>query len=475
MKIYTKVVMQWRGDELVTVEEESFDYAGPVASAKGSDSGNQYYENLNRLYGMQADQAAELMGIARETVFPAYRDLVGQAQGYGSQANQEVAATRAAADSRAASGAAQQTLRDDLTSMGINPADARYVGAFANMGTQASAQEAAATTGARDRREQLGFARMQDAVSLGMGTPTQATSAANSAGNTAGTQLNAYNQQQSNQSNAVGNIVRAGVDLYGRGMADGGPVRGLRRAKGYVQRLAPGGIVGSMRNITPAAPPPSMPSASPVQQAIGPARTLSSAAGTQALGRGVSAAGDLTGSTYLSAAGKGIQSPGAVQPAIDAYRSAATQAVDGALPSAVPEAAAVSDAAATAVSDAAATAAAEGATEVAATDLAASAAGLETGAALGAAMPWVGGAMALYGIGNAAGWWADGGRVEPGAAGQTGEVDGPGGPKDDLIPAMLSDGEFVMPVGAVKFFGLDRLEKMRAKGLQYEKQLGIGG
>jgi hypothetical protein len=39
--------------------------------------------------------------------------------------------------------------------------------------------------------------------------------------------------------------------------------------------------------------------------------------------------------------------------------------------------------------------------------------------------------------------------------------------------AALSDGEFVMPVGAVKFYGIDRLEKMRQKGLAHEKQLGI--
>jgi hypothetical protein len=38
---------------------------------------------------------------------------------------------------------------------------------------------------------------------------------------------------------------------------------------------------------------------------------------------------------------------------------------------------------------------------------------------------------------------------------------------------LLSDGEFVMPVGAVKKFGLDRLEKMRQAGLEFEKTLGI--
>jgi len=66
-------------------------------------------------------------------------------------------------------------------------------------------------------------------------------------------------------------------------------------------------------------------------------------------------------------------------------------------------------------------------------------------------------------------------KVRPGSTTRMGgEVDGPGGPKDDRVPAMLSDGEFVMPIGAVKKFGLDKLEKMRQEGLQFEKQLGIG-
>ena len=56
---------------------------------------------------------------------------------------------------------------------------------------------------------------------------------------------------------------------------------------------------------------------------------------------------------------------------------------------------------------------------------------------------------------------------------QTGEVDGPGGPKDDEVMAALSDGEFVMPVGAVKYYGIKHLENMRQKGLAHEKQLGI--
>jgi hypothetical protein len=46
----------------------------------------------------------------------------------------------------------------------------------------------------------------------------------------------------------------------------------------------------------------------------------------------------------------------------------------------------------------------------------------------------------------------------------SGLVKGPGGPKDDKIPANLSNGEFVMSAGAVKKYGVGTLESMNAAG-----------
>lgn len=99
-------------------------------------------------------------------------------------------------------------------------------------------------------------------------------------------------------------------------------------------------------------------------------------------------------------------------------------------------------------------------------------------ATVGAALPWVGLALAA---GSALDLFADGGQVGigrpqgggPAANPKGGKVSGPGGPKDDMVPAYLSPGEFVLPVGAVRKFGLDRLEKMRQAGLEFEKQQGI--
>lgn len=74
---------------------------------------------------------------------------------------------------------------------------------------------------------------------------------------------------------------------------------------------------------------------------------------------------------------------------------------------------------------------------------------------LGYAMGGAGGAAsALTGI-----KFADGGKVHTGK----GAVSGPGGPVDDKIPAMLSDGEYVIPADTVKAIGKDKLDKLVAK------------
>jgi hypothetical protein len=60
-----------------------------------------------------------------------------------------------------------------------------------------------------------------------------------------------------------------------------------------------------------------------------------------------------------------------------------------------------------------------------------------------------------------------------GVPAQGGVVRGPGGPRDDAVPAMLSRNEFVFNEGAVKHFGIDKLNKMNAIGLQNQAQRGL--
>jgi hypothetical protein len=65
--------------------------------------------------------------------------------------------------------------------------------------------------------------------------------------------------------------------------------------------------------------------------------------------------------------------------------------------------------------------------------------------------------------------FADGGPVFD----DTGAVNGLGGPRDDMIDAKLSDGEFVLNEGAVKHFGLAKLNKMNEVGLKNQQSRGL--
>jgi hypothetical protein len=59
--------------------------------------------------------------------------------------------------------------------------------------------------------------------------------------------------------------------------------------------------------------------------------------------------------------------------------------------------------------------------------------------------------------------FADGGRVDLREAiskGRRGEVKGPGGPTDDKVPAMLSDGEYVLPADTVEQIGVENLDAL---------------
>lgn len=422
---------------------------------KGGGDSSNYYANLDRLYAVQAANTEQLMGESQKT-FADMDQLRNEAANYGSLANKERAATTAGADAAAAAATQRMGLEQQMASMGIRPEDMGRDLTRASIAN--TANMAAGMTGARDSIEKLGFARKQDIASMGLGLPGQATAAANSAANTASTSAQMQLNQAQMNSQATSNAVRGGINLaaFGQnqgwwGAADGGLVP---------ERYARGGIVGASTQVAPPPPPTGAPAPSTMQ-------TVASAAGpvaqmTPTIGRGVQAVGNAVGSNAISSFGAGMANPKGVSDAITAYETAANQ-VNAALGG-------VETAGTAAVGAEAAAGAATAA------ELGTAASGLSAGAALGAAMPWIGGAMLL---GSALGLFKDGGQVAPpqvtpGKDGKKGgKVKGPGGPKEDKVPALLSNGEFVLPVGAVKKFGIKKLESMRKAGLQHEKKLGI--
>lgn len=388
-----------------------------------SGSGGAFYSGLNDLYNKQAANADVLTGEEKNT----FEDLARQreqAQTYGSLANQNKMAGQARADAESSFGHTINDLDTNLASYGIDPSQQSSIRAKSGLGLKAFAGGASGMTNARNQVQNRGWAMNSDITNMGLGLPGQATQAFSGAGNTLSSAGTMANTAAANEAAGLGGMTRAGIDLYGLMRADGGLITPVHRFEGggFVFHggglsqeptgYATGGAVGAMKGMQVAPPPSGGGASAPAQIAM----------------NGLSGAAALNRLKATSAVDKALGAGGSSNAALDAgmgvYPSLGT--VGAAAP------------------------AAEEASAVVAPEI------LE--------------AMTLLA--------ADGGHIHPmsnhprnGIHG--GAVHGKGGPKDDLIPAMLSNGEFVMPVGTVKKYGLDKLEKMRQDGLAFEKHLGI--
>ena len=385
--------------------------------------GGAYYSGLNDLYNKQAANADVLAGESKKT----FEDLARQreqAQTYGSLANQNKMAGQAAADAESSFGHTINDLDTNLASYGIDPSQQSSIRAKSDLGLKAFAGGASGMTNARNQVQNRGWAMNSDVTNMGLGLPGQATQAFSGAGNTLSNAGTMANTAAANEAAGLGGMTRAGIDLYGLMRADGGLITPVHRFEGggFVFHgggleqaptgYATGGAVGAMKGMQVAPPPSGGGASAPAQIAM----------------NGISGAAALNRLKATSAVDKALGAGGSSNAALGGINGYAGADVGASI----------------------AAPAAEEASAVVA--------------------PEILDAMTLLA--------ADGGHIHPmsnhprnGIHG--GPVHGPGGPKDDLIPAMLSNGEFVMPVGTVKKYGLDKLEKMRQDGLAFEKHLGI--
>jgi len=178
-----------------------------------------------QLEGMRVatNQAQDYSNYERTTFRPLERQIVAEAQGFDSEANQSAAAGRATGDVRAAFDAQRDIAVRDATRMGFNPSDGNVMAAKATLDTGEALGVAAGANRAREQVKTVGRAMRQDAVNLGRNlASSQATqaglavSAGNSSANTgqmpiaatgAGAQIvnNGYSGAQ-NGLGAAGNI-----------------------------------------------------------------------------------------------------------------------------------------------------------------------------------------------------------------------------------------------------------------------------
>lgn len=190
----------------------------------------------------QMKQAQDYYDYQQKTFRPLEQGLVAQAQEYDTEANRERLASQAAADTARAFGTAEGMTSRSLARRGVGPGSGNAMAMQNQNALALASSRAGAMTGARDRAEQIGYARKLDAVGLGRGLAGASTAAygaasgagssglnssmapgnqymggLSSAGNTYGTILNsqtsAYNTAQS-QADPLASIVGMGVGAY---------------------------------------------------------------------------------------------------------------------------------------------------------------------------------------------------------------------------------------------------------------------
>ena len=164
----------------------------------------------------QMEQAQDYYDYQVETFRPLEKGLVADAENFNTESYKDQMSAQAAADAGRAFGIQQAQNERAMASMGANPNSGRFAGMNAATGLQQAATRANAMTGARNRAEQLGYARKLDATGLGRGLAGASTAAYGGATN-AGSQAG-INAQSAGSTYMAGMAQGAGTIAAGQNM-----------------------------------------------------------------------------------------------------------------------------------------------------------------------------------------------------------------------------------------------------------------
>ena len=486
------------------MEPVFFTPSGSRRLYKGGGGGSAKYDNLEELYKEQTDSARLLREQAEANLPSAVNSYVAETNEVLDPGYVEKKAGMAATDMASANAQERAATERSLTAMGVNPNDARFAGSTKATEVANAARMAAGKNVARNEANNYQLNVAKDKVGTFTGqsnnAATQMGNAASGLGSLAASQSNQQLAQQQAQSNNIGNAVGAGIAAYGiynqpTTKKDGGRIKlpaGMKKVECHTM----GGGVGSNQGffqMQSIAPPPvaqaPQQGGSPVGSALGTANMIrglynagAKKGGEAAAKKGAEAAAQKAGEVAATKAG---EQAGVI--AADTATAGAAAAAKSATTAAATEA--TTAAATTAATDAAVTAAVPAVAETAAGS--GLMAGLGTaGAAVGAAMPWVGAAMVA---GSLLDLWNAGGEVgtqnegmsEDEAAARFAKADQNGTIQDirhggkvpgewkgntDNVPALLTEDEHVINAEAAAMIGHDKLEQLNKQGLALRKK-----
>jgi hypothetical protein len=397
----------------------------------------------NEAAKQMAQIAGEMWENYKSTYLPMEKSYVADAQNYDSEGRREQFAGRANADVQQAFDNQLGQQERELQRYGVAPDSGKFASVNSRLRMGAAAQSAGAMNAARQGVEDRGWARRTDALSLGKGLPAQASQGFNAAGNQFGQVASNQMAQNKADNDSMGQAVSGSLVAAGPYGAD---VLPHFRDGGIVRHYAGGGYA------SPNSAMSMMKSTSPAPSRKGAGISPQTAMQLGRMGKGI----------YTQVNNKLINPPSmGPSGAGETMDVGGMDAAQGAseVASGVPAQTAPMDMLAAPVGTDVAAGGAAGIGDAAAT----------AGAAAAAAAPEAAAAAA----GTAAASAAELAPLllllaEGGPADEThgGGIQGPGTETSDSIPAMLSDGEYVLNAEAVKHFGLDKLNKMNETGLK---------
>jgi len=203
------------GEKQLAFSQQQYDENAPLMKDIATKQG--------LMMDQQMAQGKDYYDYNKSTYRPLEQGLVADAQAYDTDAMRNQLATKAAADSGLAFGRTRQANERAMASMGINPNSGRFQGIGSQSALMQSANRAGAMTGARERAQQLGYARKLDAAGLGRGLAGASSAAYGGAvgagGAAAGTYGMAGQQHMAGMGQGAGTI-GSGMDMQISGLSN---------------------------------------------------------------------------------------------------------------------------------------------------------------------------------------------------------------------------------------------------------------
>lgn len=242
---------------------------GLVAGLAGDDNGAQ---GANDASAQNSRQSAQISGEQWDYYKQHYQPLesktIADANNVGNPAEQEAAASRAAATVAQAKDAEIANAKRQQMSFGVRPSSDAAIAMDRNSQADKAAMTATAGNDARENAKWMGRQYRQNVVNSGKGIPGQAISGLNSA---AGTQMNigtnAFNRSQTMAQNAgyaAAPFVKSATDWFNKGGGSGtfgsGPMTGAQANPGaYGDMGSFGSSGGGFTGLADGGPVPDVP------------------------------------------------------------------------------------------------------------------------------------------------------------------------------------------------------------------------